>query len=143
LPQTNPPVQGASPRELLLEACRRNNTSLLHEVLTTISSPEKIAHLLNTATDGIGNYCLHIAAAYGSYDVLDTLLDQEGVEVDPVDRLERDTPLHKSVRFVNGLAKVEWGAGKEVVELLVDAGADVRLVLLRWWFLWRLRSKLC
>jgi len=75
--------------------------------------------------------------------VLDTLLDQEGVEVDPVDRLERDTPLHKSVRFVNGLAKVEWGAGKEVVELLVDAGADVRLVLLRWWFLWRLRSKLC
>ena len=54
------------------------------------------------------------------------LLDQEGVEVDPVDRLEKDTPLHKSVRFVNGLAKEEWEAGASIVELLLDAGADPR-----------------
>ena len=54
------------------------------------------------------------------------LLDQEGLEVDPIDRLEGDTPLHKSVRFVNGLDKGEWEDGKPIVELLLDAGADPR-----------------
>lgn len=58
--------QGASPRELLLEACRRNNTNLLSELLTQYPTPEKIAHLLNTSTDGVGNYCLHVAAAHGA-----------------------------------------------------------------------------
>ena len=62
----------------------------------------------------------------GADEVLDTLLDQEGLEVDPVDRLEKDTPLHKAVRFINGLAKKEWEAGSSIVELLLDAGADPR-----------------
>ncbi|MCJ1255349.1 hypothetical protein MMC24_003165 [Lignoscripta atroalba] len=119
--------EGASPRELLLEACRRNNISLLSEVLSSQPSPTDIAQLLNTATDGVGNYCMHIAASYGSYDVLDTLLDQEGLEVDPLDRLEADTPLHKAVRFVNGLSKTEWEAGASLVDLLLDAGADPRI----------------
>lgn len=57
-------------------------------------------------------------------EVLDTLLDQEGLEVDPIDRLEADTPLHKAVRFINGLAKEEWEAGASIAELLLDAGAD-------------------
>ncbi|KAI4133192.1 MAG: hypothetical protein LQ347_002258 [Umbilicaria vellea] len=119
--------EGASPRELLLEACRRNNTELLSEVIKSYSSAERTAQLLNTATDGVGSYCLHIAASYGSYEVLDALLDQEGLEVDPVDRLEADTPLHKAVRFVNGLSKSEWEAGGSLVELLLDAGADPRV----------------
>lgn len=62
-------------------------------------------------------------------EVLDTLLDQEGLEVDPIDRLEADTPLHKAVRFVNGLPKTEWEAGGSLVELLLDAGADPRSVI--------------
>ncbi|KAI9881134.1 MAG: hypothetical protein M1830_008292 [Pleopsidium flavum] len=127
--------EGATPRELLLEACRRNNTNLLSEVFSAVSkspsekhsSTEQLAQLLNTATDGIGNHCLHLAATYGSYEVVDTLLDQEGLEVDPLDRLEEDTPLHKAVRFVNGLAKGEWEDGKAMVELLLDAGADPRI----------------
>ena len=61
-----PSTQGASPRELLLEACRRNNTNLLSELLAQLKTPERIAQLLNTATDGVGNYCLHVAAAHGS-----------------------------------------------------------------------------
>lgn len=61
--------------------------------------------------------------------MLDTLLDQEGLEVDPVERLEADIPLHKAVRFVNGLAEGEWEAGAGIVELLLDAGADPRLVV--------------
>lgn len=63
-------------------------------------------------------------------DVLDLLLDQEGLEVDPIDRLEADTPLHKAVRFVNGLSRSEWEAGSSIVELLLDAGADPRCFLL-------------
>jgi ankyrin repeat protein len=118
----------------VLECCRRNNTDLLQEVLHDISrstaskqSPaESTAELLNRCTDGIGNHCLHVAATYGSYDVLDLLLDQEGLEVDPVDRLEADTPLHKAVRFTNGLEKESWESGKAIVELLLDAGADPR-----------------
>ncbi|MCJ1356790.1 MAG: hypothetical protein MMC33_006786 [Icmadophila ericetorum] len=127
--------EGASPRELLLEACRRNNTSLLIEVLASQKSASETAHLLNTATDGVGSYCLHVAASYGSScgargktdEVLDQLLDQENLEVDPLDRLEHDTPLHKAVRFVNSLPKSEWEAGASLVELLLDAGADPRI----------------
>lgn len=58
--------------------------------------------------------------------MLDHLLDQEGLEVDPLDRMDGDTPLHKAVRFVNKLDKNEWHSGAAFVELLVDAGADPR-----------------
>ncbi|KAL9599372.1 MAG: hypothetical protein Q9219_003905 [cf. Caloplaca sp. 3 TL-2023] len=119
--------EGASPRELVLEACRRNNTNLLSEVLSSIPSPEKIADLLNNAKDGIGNHCLHIAASYGSYEVLDLLLDQEDLEVDPLDRLDRDTPLHKSVRYINSLPHPDRPAAHSLAELLIDAGADPRI----------------
>ncbi|EON63376.1 hypothetical protein W97_02603 [Coniosporium apollinis CBS 100218] len=124
--------EGASPQELILEACRRNNTDLLSEVLTALSKASKnptahIASTLNTARDGIGNGVLHLAASTGSYDVLDILLDQEGLEIDELDRLERDTPLHKAVRFVNGLSQEEWAEGHAVVEILLDAGCDPRI----------------
>lgn len=55
------------------------------------------------------------------------MLDQEGLEVDPLDRLEKETPLHKAVRFINGLPKQEWEGAKALVDLLLDAGADPRL----------------
>ncbi|KAF2092021.1 hypothetical protein K490DRAFT_61466 [Saccharata proteae CBS 121410] len=125
---------GASPRELLMEACRRNNTSLLEEILADLSSAggdkpaEYVAKTLNEARDGVGNGALHVAATYGSYDVLDMLLDQEGLEIDEADRMERDTPLHKAVRYVNSLSKDEWvEAGHPIVDILVDAGCDPRI----------------
>jgi len=118
---------GAKPSEVLVEACRRDNISLLAEVLHSQPSETQIAHLINTSKDGLGNYCLHIAAGYGSYDVLEELLDQEGVEVDPIDRMEEDTPLHKSVRYVNKLNKEDWAGASALVELLVEAGADPRI----------------
>ena len=59
---------------------------------------------------------------------MDILLDQAGVEVDPVDRLEGDTPLHKAVRYTNNLAQDSRPEGKLLVELLLDAGADPRYV---------------
>ncbi|KAI9891365.1 MAG: hypothetical protein M1814_002878 [Vezdaea aestivalis] len=126
--------EGATPRELLLECSRRNNTSLLNDVVKDISSsvPQgkgiaKVAETLNKAVDGIGNHLLHLAATYGSYEVLDVLLDQEGLEVDPLDRLEKDTPLHKAVRYANGLTVESREAGSQIVELLIDAGSDPRI----------------
>jgi len=55
---------------------------------------------------------------------MDELLDLEGLEVDPVNIIEADTPLHKAVYF----AKSEKTLGLDVVKLLVDAGADPRYV---------------
>ncbi|KAF2136142.1 uncharacterized protein K452DRAFT_362724 [Aplosporella prunicola CBS 121167] len=126
--------EGASPRELLMEACRRNNTSLLEEVLGELAAAggdkatEHVAKTLNEARDGIGNGVLHVAATNGSYEVLDVLLDQEGLEIDEADRMEKDTPLHKAVRYVNSLAKDEWvDAGHPIVDILIDAGCDPRI----------------
>ncbi|CAF9913953.1 MAG: hypothetical protein GOMPHAMPRED_008070 [Gomphillus americanus] len=122
--------EGASPRELLFESCRRNNPALLQTILSTLSAV-KTAELINNSRDGIGNYPLHVAAQYGSFEVLDHLLDQEDVEVDPVDRMEGDTPLHKAVRWANANwdedDRQQREAGVLLVELLIDAGADARV----------------
>lgn len=69
------PCQGASPRELIFESCRRNNTTLLEETIADIASSagksggkpvELVAQILNSARDGVGNGILHVAATYGS-----------------------------------------------------------------------------
>ena len=60
-------------------------------------------------------------------EVLDLLLDQEGLEIDELDRLERDTPLHKAIRYVNSLDKSDWEHGHSVVDILLDAGCDPRI----------------
>lgn len=86
-----------------------------------------LAHFLNTTTDGLGSSALHIAAQYGSYEILDLLLDQEGLEIDHTEPREGDTALHKAVRWVNSLDKGDWEAGGAVVEILIDAGCDPRI----------------
>jgi hypothetical protein len=60
-------------------------------------------------------------------EVLDILLDQEGLEIDETDRMEADTPLHKAVRYVNSLSKADWPAGQPIVDILLDAGCDPRI----------------
>jgi ankyrin repeat protein len=120
---------GASPRELLIEAARRNNTSLLNSLLASPQfkkDPSATASFLNTTTDALGASALHIAAQHGSYDVLDIILDQEGVEIDHPEKREGDTCLHKAVRYCNELSVGDAG-GKAVVEILLDAGCDPRI----------------
>ena len=121
---------GATPKELLLESCRRNNTALLNDLLSQpplSSDTSKIAEFLNTTTDSLGASGLHVAARYGAYDILDIILDQEGVEIDGQEKREGDTCLHTAVRYVNGLSPGEWqGEGKALVDILVDAGCDPR-----------------
>ena len=58
------------------------------------------------------------------------LLDQEGVETDPKTRRDERTPLHCAVEYCNGLERAEWeegGAGRAVVDILLDAGCDPRI----------------
>jgi ankyrin repeat protein len=121
---------GATPKELLFESCRRNNTTLLNDLLSQpplSSDASKIADFLNTTTDSLGASGLHIASKFGSYEVLDIILDQEGVEIDHQEKREGDSCLHSAVRYVNGLRPDEWeGEGKALLEILVDAGCDPR-----------------
>jgi len=118
---------GATPRELVVEACRRDNVDLLIETLGTISkdkSTQEVADFMNNVKDSLGNHALHIAAQYGANEVLDELLNVEGLEVDPVNRLDGDTPLHVSIRYANEKA---LDLGQHMADLLCEAGADPRV----------------
>ena len=66
--------------------------------------------------------CVH--GHHSSARVLDFLLDQEGLETDPIDRIEQDIPLHSAVRFINSCSPTDWDEHIELVEMLLDAGAD-------------------
>lgn len=57
--------QGASAKEILIEACRRNNVELLQETLEGKSEKEA-ADLLNNTTTVMGNHLYHEAAAMGN-----------------------------------------------------------------------------
>lgn len=55
--------EGASYSEQLIESARRNNVSLFEELQ---KEAKDIVELINTATDPLGNYALHLAAFNGS-----------------------------------------------------------------------------
>ncbi|KAL2016832.1 hypothetical protein VTK56DRAFT_2955 [Thermocarpiscus australiensis] len=120
--------EGASTSELLIEACRRNNTDLLAEVLASLpQDEEEIARVLNTTTTVLGNHLYHEAAARGHYEVIDMLLDQPGFECDPVSRAEGDTPLHAAVRWINGEPEAQREFGNALVEMMLEAGSNPRV----------------
>lgn len=122
-------MQGASTRELLIEACRRNNTELLSEILSSLpekDDEEAVAALLNGTTTVLGNHLYHEAAARGNYEVIDMLLDQPGFECDPVNRAEGDTPLHTAVRWINGEPPEQREFGNALVDMMLEAGSNPR-----------------
>ncbi|RDL41081.1 Uncharacterized protein BP5553_01060 [Venustampulla echinocandica] len=130
-PDQDVDTAGATPGERLIEACRRNNTELLQEIIDSTGDPEKVAILLNETKSVLGNHLYHEAALFGNYEVIDLLLDQEGFECDPINRLEGDTPLHSAVRFINNLPQplsshnIEFGS--ELIAMMIDAGSDPRI----------------
>ncbi|CEP62982.1 ankyrin repeat-containing protein ANK1 LALA0_S06e08328g [Lachancea lanzarotensis] len=119
-------TEGASLQEQLLDAARRNNVDLLETVFQELGSDEKkIADLINTSCDPMGNTGLHLCCQYGSWDVLDQILDQEGgIEIDPRNTLDGDTPLHTAVRYTS----VEPEHGTFIAQNLVQVGADPRIL---------------
>ncbi|RFU32582.1 hypothetical protein B7463_g3698, partial [Scytalidium lignicola] len=120
-------LQGAKPSELLIEACRRNNTELLQEVVDGCKTPEEAAELLNSTKTVLGNYLYHEAALRGNAEIIDMLLDQEGFECDPINLREGDTPLHSVVRWINEQPESEWDYGRQLVDMMIEAGSDPRI----------------
>lgn len=108
----------------MFASCRQNNVDLLHEALSHLSTPSAIGEFINTSRDPLGNTALHVASRRGALDSLDVLLDQEGVEVDPHNRMEGDTPLHSAARLSS--EDDDDSAATGVTEMLLDAGADPR-----------------
>ncbi|KAJ7207500.1 ankyrin repeat-containing domain protein [Mycena pura] len=106
--------KGANNKERLLAAARTDNEELLLEVF------EEGGFDIN-CRDGLGNTALHNAASQGSTDVLEHILSHEDCDVDPINRIEKATPLHLAVRLEDPEIR------KIVVESLLDAGADIRI----------------
>ncbi|TQV93427.1 ankyrin repeat domain-containing protein [Cordyceps javanica] len=118
--------EGASPKELLIEACRRNNTDLLSDVLAGRPDAE-ITALLNSTTTVMGNHLYHEAASRGNYEIIDLLLDQPDFECDPTNRLEGDTPLHAAVRWLNAEPPAQRPFGAALVGMMLEAGSNPRV----------------
>lgn len=112
---------GASPAEQLLEAARRNNTDLLHELLSKYeSNPHDAIELINSAQDPSGNGALHLAAKYGNYEVMDQLLDLDGVDVNIIAKMNGNTPLHYATSF----AFQDSEYALFLINELINCGAD-------------------
>ncbi|KAI0673856.1 ankyrin [Trametes maxima] len=105
---------GASNNERLLAAARSDNEDMLLEVF------EEGKFDIN-AQDGLGNTALHYAASNGYLDILEHLLEYDGCDVDPQNRIEKATPLHLALRIEDADLR------KAVFESLLDAGADTRI----------------
>ncbi|KAL5048018.1 hypothetical protein BDW71DRAFT_178641 [Aspergillus fruticulosus] len=118
--------EGASPRELIVEACRRDQPHLIEQVLDSLGgkSNEEVAEVFNNVTDAMGNYALHICAQYGSYDTMDALFDIQFFECDPLTRLDSDTPLHVAVRYA---MEKDAELGAEMIKMMCEAGCDPRV----------------
>ncbi|KAJ7729086.1 ankyrin repeat-containing domain protein [Mycena maculata] len=106
--------QGASNNERLLAAARTDNEEMLLEVF------EQGGFDINFQ-DGLGNTALHNAVSHGSTDVLEHILSHEECDVDPINRLDKATPLHLAVRLE------DLELRKYVVDSLLEAGADTRI----------------
>ncbi|KAI0829022.1 ankyrin repeat-containing domain protein [Trametes gibbosa] len=105
--------EGASNNERLLAAARADNEDMLLEVF------EEGNFDIN-AQDGLGNTALHYAASHGYLEILEHILEYDGCDVDPQNRIEKATPLHLALRIED--AEVRHA----VTSSLLDAGADTR-----------------
>lgn len=118
-------MEGASPKEQILESARRNNTELLLQIKSDLNNDSQIlSQLINSTREIITNNTpLHLACHLGNWEFIDIVLDIEGVEIDPVNR-DGETPLHLAVKYANE----EPEHGYFVVDNLLDAGADPRIL---------------
>ncbi|KAG0034969.1 hypothetical protein BGZ81_001918 [Podila clonocystis] len=110
-------TEGASNNELLMAACKEDNLDILEEVLSSDGSSFDINH-----TDGLGNSALHYAARYGSTGCLEILLYYDGIDVNKINRLEGDTPLHKAAGYS------EPDVALEMVQILIRGGASPKIL---------------
>ncbi|CAL9736697.1 hypothetical protein MOSE0_K05600 [Monosporozyma servazzii] len=117
--------EGASLSEQLLDASRRNNDDLFETIVESVGgNREKLAALINGSHDPMGNTAFHLCCQYGSWEVLDKILDLDAdLEVDPRNKRDGDTPLHVAVRY----AVEEPEHGTFIAQNLIEVGADPRI----------------
>ncbi|KAL1664892.1 hypothetical protein GGF50DRAFT_126864 [Schizophyllum commune] len=96
---------GASNNERLMAAARDDNVEMLEEIF------EQGGFDINYQ-DGV---------SHGSTDVLEHILSHENCDVDPINRIEKATPLHLAVQVDHPELR------KYLVESLLEAGADTRI----------------
>lgn len=122
-------IEGASPGARALAACRVGDLELLEDVLAEFNSFEQQIDLLNTAKNGLGQYCLHQAAQYGHPHIIDFLTNLEGLEVDEPDLIQGDTAIHKAIRYINGLSPDRWEDedGNPMAQLLTSSDVDLKM----------------
>ncbi|KAG0061575.1 hypothetical protein BGZ89_011326 [Linnemannia elongata] len=108
--------EGASNNELLVAACKEDNLDLLEEVLSADASSFDINH-----TDGLGNAALHYAARHGSTGCLEILLYYDGINVNVINRIEGETPLHKAAAYPDPEIALE------MVQILINGGASTKV----------------
>ncbi|KAG8975178.1 hypothetical protein FRC05_006346 [Tulasnella sp. 425] len=111
--------KGASNNERLLLAAQQDNVDLWEEILGDGDDFD-----INYA-DGLGNTALHYAAQRGSENVIEKILEQDGCDVDPVNRLDGATPLHMACQLEDEDTRTT------IIWHLLEAGADMRLVIAR------------
>jgi uncharacterized protein len=63
---------------------------------------------------------LHYASSMPSPNVIDHILSYEDCDVDPVNRLQKATPLHLAVKISDPKLRFY------IVQTLLEAGADIR-----------------
>jgi len=107
--------QGASNNERLRYAARTDDEDMLLEIFNHPDSFD-----IN-AVDGLGNTVLHIAVANGSVNNLEHILSHDECDVDPQNRLGKQTPLHLAMALDNP------GLRLHIVQSLLDAGANTRI----------------
>lgn len=119
--------EGASVKEQLIEACRRNNVELLTEIINNCKDEAEISDLMNNTTTVMGNHLYHEAALQGNYEIIDLLLDQPDFECDPLNRADGDTPLHSAVRWINSEPPAQREFGDALVTMMLEAGSNPRV----------------
>jgi len=108
------PDEGASSNERLLAAARTDNEDLLLEIFES-------KNFNINYQDGLGNTALHYAVSCASTEVLEYILFCEGCDVDPINRLEKATPLHLAVRIHDPDTRLY------IINSLLEAGADMTI----------------
>jgi hypothetical protein len=63
------------------------------------------------------------------------LLDQEDFECDPINKRERDTPLHSAVRWANEVSDEQKEFASSLIQMMLEAGSDPRSVFSTSWFI--------
>jgi len=106
--------EGANDNQRLLAAAREDNEVMLLGILET-------GNFDINFQDGVGNTALHIAVQNGSTYVLEHILCHAECDVDPINRIDRATPLHLACRLEHDEMRFL------MVDSLLEAGADTEI----------------